>query len=240
MVFGLVTAAGLGTRSGLDGRMRKELLPLYDAVEGKLVLRPVLDMVIRRLENAGCQKVVVVVDPSDRMTISYLETNFPACDLVFQETKLGYGNAVYLGSRKCSGHDVLLNAGDGIVAMDTYYRELVESGESTLTLFEVDNPSSYGNAVLSQDGKRVISVSEKPAIPISNLAIAATYYFKKNLLNYISAESKELTESIQEMVSKDLVIPKIIPKDTWLSIGKKENYHKILTRSYEIVKKMVI
>lgn len=240
MVFGLVTAAGLGTRSGLDGLMRKELLPLYDAVQGKLVLRPVIDIVIRRLENAGCEKVVVVVDPYDSMTISYLEANFPACDLVYQEKKLGYGNAVYLGSRKCLGHDVLLNAGDGIVAKEAYYRELVESGESTLTLFQVDNPRSYGNAVISSDGKLVISVSEKPAAPISNLAIAATYYFKKNLLNYISAESTELTESIQKMVCNESVIPKIIPRDTWLSIGKKENYHKILTRSYEIVKKMVI
>ena len=33
----VVTAAGLGTRSGLDGKFRKEMLPLYDMREGKLV-----------------------------------------------------------------------------------------------------------------------------------------------------------------------------------------------------------
>lgn len=237
MAFGLVTAAGLGTRSGLDGRMRKELLPVYDLSDGNMVLRPVLDVVIRKLESAGCTKVIVVVDPSDNLTIGYLEKNFPECKLAYQDEKLGYGDAVYRGVKLCSNQDVFLNAGDGFVAMDAYYENIVKAGESVLTLFEVEDPSSYGNAALSQDGKRVISVSEKPAVPMSNLAMAATYYFKKDLLHYISPDNREITESIQNMVASECVVPRIIPKDSWLSIGRKEDYYKILKRSYDIIKK---
>ncbi len=234
MVVGLVTAAGLGSRSGLDGRMRKELLSLYDTVSGKLVLRPVLDIVIRKLENAGCRKVVVVVDPSDGMTISYLETNFPEAELVFQAEKLGYGDAVFRGAKECANQDVLLNAGDGFVASENYYQELVQRQVSTLTLFRVDNPTSYGNAVLSKDQSRVIDVSEKPEKPLSNLALAATYFFNHNLLKYITEEHRELTDSIKGMVSENFIRPYIIEKNLWLSIGKKENYYKVVERSFRL------
>ena len=65
----VVTAAGLGTRSGLDGKFRKEMLPLYDMREGKLVLRPVIDIVLTRIREAGADEVYIKADRVDELAV---------------------------------------------------------------------------------------------------------------------------------------------------------------------------
>ncbi len=233
MVYGIVTAAGLGTRSGLDGRLRKELLPLYDIIGEKLVLRPVIDIVIRRLEDAGCTSVVVVLDPDDELTIKYLERNFDECEIHFQEEKLGYGDAVYRGIKKNISEDIVVNAGDGVVLDEGYYKKIVSCKKTTLTLFRVETPERYGNAKVDENESTVLSVVEKPKIPLSDLALGAVYYFQHDHLKHIKKNEKELTTCISEMINNGKVFYNEISGESWLSIGRKEKYHEVLLRSFK-------
>jgi len=59
-VKGIITAAGKGMRSGLDGKFRKEMLPMYDIRNGKLILRPIIDLIIYRMMENNINDIAVV------------------------------------------------------------------------------------------------------------------------------------------------------------------------------------
>jgi glucose-1-phosphate thymidylyltransferase len=237
MLKGVITAAGLGTRSGLDGRLRKELLPLYDRIEGKLVLRPILDIIIRRLEYSGCKEVCVILDPSDKITKIYLTENFPDCSFVYQSNKAGFGNAVSMAYDFIENDDFIINAGDGLVATELYYGEISKTKSSLLTLFETEHPEDFGNAKVDLNNMMVTDVVEKPKIPLSHYALSALYFFKNEFRSFLSEDSVELTPLISQYIqSGEKVSFKVIPKSEWLSIGRKEKYHEVLKDSFNIYK----
>ncbi len=234
MVKGIITAAGLGTRSGLDGKLRKEILPLYDKIDGKLVLRPVLDMAYRRLRYAGCSEVIIILDPGDRMTEIYVESNFKNYVIAYQKEKIGFGNAVYIGTELVGDDDFMLNAGDGIVMDFSYYKALKNSIETTITIFPVENPEKYGNPKIDESGKKVLEVMEKPEKPISKFALAATYYFRNDFKDYLKPSTVELTDSINAYISNGKTVRyNMINHSDWLSIGRKENYYNVITDSFK-------
>ena len=234
MVTGIITAAGLGTRSGLDGKFRKELLPLYDTINKKLVLRPVIDIVYRRLISAGCKKIIIVLDPADRISRLYVESNFENYEFALQPEKKGFGNAVYAGLSLVDGDDFILNAGDGMISDIAFYKSIGNSKHTTLNLFQTEHPERYGNAALDLEAGTVSAVIEKPQIPLSNFAIAALYFFKNDFKEYLNESTVELTDSINRYIKDGRRVDyNVIDRKQWLSIGKKEEYYKVLERSYE-------
>ena len=234
MVTGIITAAGLGTRSGLDGKFRKELLPIYDNIDDRLVLRPVIDVVYRRLRKYGCGKVIIVLDPVDKMSKLYVESNFEDFEIVFQEQKRGFGNAVYFASQAVGSSDFVLNAGDGVVSNSSYYEKVCKSKYTSLNLFKVDHPEKYGNAVLDEDNKSVKEVVEKPHNPKSNFAIAALYFFRNDFTRFLDQYTVELTDAINNYIKAgNMVSYNIMDRSEWISIGRKEEYYKVLERSYK-------
>ena len=233
MVTGIITAAGLGTRSGLDGKFRKELLPIYDKIDNRLVLRPVIDVVYRRLREYGCEKIIIVLDPADRMSRLYVESNFENFEIVFQEEKRGFGNAVYIASQAAGSSDFVLNAGDGVISTSSYYEKICKSKSTNLNIFRVDHPEKYGNAVLDEVNKTVVEVVEKPQHPKSNFAIAALYFFKNDFVHFLDQHTIELTDSINNYIKAgNRVSYNIIDRNEWISIGRKEEYFKVLERSF--------
>lgn len=239
-INGLITAAGLGTRSGLDGKFRKEMLSLYDVREGRLVLRPVIDIIIFRMMNAGIDRIAVVLNSNDRITYDYITKEFPEVELIYQDRPDGFGNAVYLG-RDLFRDSCLLNAGDGFILDPSYYEKLIKEEKSKLTLFEVEKPELYGNAVIDQTKGTVIEVMEKPPKPRSNLALAAIYFFKEPLYNFLDMERMEFTEYMEKAIREKYSMGyNIISREQWVSVGKVENYVKCVEKTYNYFKKMVI
>ena len=235
MVTGIITAAGLGTRSGLDGKFRKELLPIYDRIDDRLVLRPVIDVVYRRLRKYGCNKIILVLDPADQMSKLYVESNFEDFEIVFQKEKKGFGNAVFIAAQAAGNSDFVLNAGDGVVANSSYYETICTSGCTNLNIFRVDHPEKYGNAVLDESSKTVREVVEKPQHPKSNFAIAALYFFKNDFVQFLDQSTVELTDSINNYIKAgNRVSYNIMDRNDWISIGRKDEYYKVLERSYKI------
>lgn len=238
-INGLITAAGLGTRSGLDGKFRKEMLSLYDIRDGKLVLRPVIDIVIYRMKFAGIKRIAVILNSNDRITFDYISREFPDVEIMHQDKPEGFGSAVYEG-RELFKERCLLNAGDGFILDPAYYKDVTKGEESKLTLFEVEKPQNYGNAIVDQRMGMVRNVVEKPQNPVSNLAIAAIYYFHKPLYEFLDRKRVEFTEYIGNALAGNYQLGyNLIRKEEWVSVGKVENYVKNVEKTYNYFKNFV-
>ncbi|MEM3675435.1 MAG: sugar phosphate nucleotidyltransferase [Thermoplasmataceae archaeon] len=243
----VITAAGKGTRSGLDGKIRKEMLPIYDSEGGRIILRPILDRIINNLLLSGIDDVAVVLAHDDQMTPYYISKEFPKVHIIYQKGQHGFGDAVRCASDFVNGERFLLLAGDGMLLNLAGFLPGFMSGrsENRLVLMEVDNPSRYGVAVARRTEAHIIvdDVEEKPARPKSNLALAAIYILGPAVIEDLKTRAEnevELTPSIKRAIldgrETDAVI---VDRDMWISVGKAEEYCDILKRSLNYAAKAI-
>ena len=244
---GVITAAGLGTRSGLNGRIRKELLPIYLKLGGDIVLRPILDAVYSRMVDHGVNDIAIILNPADEITHAYIRANLPDATILHQERQRGFGDAVLQAREFIDGNDFLLNAGDGIILNDTAYSTGLEihkkTGSSVLYLMRVEDPKRYGVAeVMQQDGYMVVkSVEEKPSKPKSNLALCATYIFNSEILGRIDHSIQaniELTPAIDALTFAGRTVFAVeVQRDEWISVGHAVDYSASLARTLDMAKR---
>ena len=244
---GVITAAGLGTRSGLNGRIRKELLPIYLKLGGDIVLRPILDAVYSRMVDHGVNDIAIILNPADEITHAYIRANLPDATILHQERQRGFGDAVLQAREFIDGNDFLLNAGDGIILNDTAYSTGLEihkkTGSSVLFLMRVEDPKRYGVAeVMQQDGYMVVkSVEEKPSKPKSNLALCATYIFNSEILGKIDHSIQaniELTPAIDALTFAGRTVFAVeVQRDEWISVGHAVDYSASLARTLDMAKR---
>jgi glucose-1-phosphate thymidylyltransferase len=228
----VVTAAGLGTRSGLDGKFRKEMLPLYDMREGKLVLRPVIDIVLTRIREAGADEVAVVLQPRDSMTTDYVKKEFPEVQIIRQEKPKGFGNAIYCARDFLDG-DSLIHAGDAFMLDHNRYLSMKNETSSKLYLFHVENPSRYGNARVDKISGQILEVKEKPQNPMSNMALCAVYRFKFPLSPFVQEDDVEFTMSMQRALEAgEIIYHDELQPDLWVSVGNAETYVEKVERTF--------
>ena len=228
----VVTAAGLGTRSGLDGKFRKEMLPLYDMRDGKLVLRPVIDIVLTRIQDAGADEVAVVLQPKDSMTGEYVRKEFPDVQIIHQEKPAGFGNAVY-SARDFLRGDALVHAGDAFMLDRDRYLAMKRETSSRLYLFHVENPSKYGNARVDKSSGRILEVKEKPQNPMSNMALCAVYRFMFPLFPFVKEDDVEFTVSMERALeSGEIIYNEELQPDLWVSVGNAETYVEKVERTF--------
>ncbi len=241
----IITAAGLGTRSGLNGVIRKELLSIYESREGAIVLRPIIDVLISRLTTIGVKDIAVVLDPTDRIARLYIESVFPNVHLFFQRERKGFGDAVLSAREFIENEGFLVAAGDGLIldfeGMGSLMRDLEEHRKWTIFVMKVDNPRKYGVAVLDHDRSpyEVSEVVEKPEVPKSNYAICAFYYLPPEILGFIQYEDgkAELTRMIDKAIKVGIKFSAVeIPKEQWISVGRVEDYLSVLNRSYSFAR----
>lgn len=260
---GLITAAGLGTRSGLNGKIRKEMLPMYELLDGEIVLRPMLDIIYRRMRSLGIDDVIIVLNPEDTITMDYVKRNLGDAVVVYQERPSGYGNAVLRAKEAVGGDDVLLNAGDGLLLDANIAKSVLRknAGESIdLFLFRVRDPSRYGVATVYPGSDRnvdleesspstvsfahsdhlarvpVAGVEEKPSHPKSDLALCATYILPNAIFEALEAYGKaeELTPAIDLVIKNGTrAFGTVLPAHQWISVGRAEKYVEVLSRSLE-------
>ncbi len=237
----ILTAAGLGKRSGLNGLMRKELLNVYDYRENNLILRPILDVLITKLIGIDITEIAVVLDPSDTISRDYLKRTFPSLNIFYQNGKNGFGDAVLAAKEFVSDEGFLLAAGDGMVLDIERLENDLKSSERekkwTLFVMEVEDPRRYGVAVVrnGNDLSEVTGVVEKPEIPPSNLALCALYYLPPEIFNFISYRDgkAELTDAIAGAIRAGIRFGAIkIPRTSWVSVGVAEEYRSVLEATY--------
>lgn len=237
---GLITAAGLGIRAKTGKWFRKVMLPVYDVRDSEVVIRPIIDCVIERMESIGISDITVVLDPSDAVTCGYIRNSRGEVSIEYLKDNKGFGDAVLAGSKNISGR-FFLNAGDGIILDSDVLKDLKESRfQSTLALMKVDNPTGYGVAeceLIERGVYQVKNVEEKPKEPKSNIALAAVYVLDESVLGHISRSVTgtkiELTDAIRKhMLGGNEVGGILLPRGQWQSVGNAGSYINVIKKTY--------
>ena len=208
----VITAAGSGSRLlPFSKETPKEMLPYCArARDGRLILKPILEVVYESLHDYGYRKFCFVVGRGKRSIEDYFliddsakySTNSDLQDFykkirsshimyVQQSSPRGFGDAV-LKAKIFAGKDsFLLHAGDDVIlSPDNGHIQRLEAAffsngaDIALLVDRVERPEQYG--VIEGRGIgdglfRVEHLEEKPRRPKTNLAVIATYIFKPSI-----------------------------------------------------------
>ena len=208
----VITAAGSGSRLlPFSKETPKEMLPYCArAKDGRLILKPILEVVYESLHDHGYRKFCFVVGRGKRSIEDYFliddsakySTNSDLQDFykkirsshimyVQQSSPRGFGDAV-LKAKLFAGKDsFLLHAGDDVIlSPDNDHIQRLEAAffsngaDIALLVDRVERPEQYG--VIEGRGIgdglfRVEHLEEKPRRPKTNLAVIATYIFKPSI-----------------------------------------------------------
>ena len=223
---GIILAGGTGSRLWpITKSVSKQLLPVYD--------KPLIYYPIATLMLAGIREILLITTPNDQSQFKELLGDGSAFGVRFQyevqpEPK-GLAQAFTIGEHFLGGDSCLMILGDNIFHGGGLGRDIIhqlpKQGAHIFT-YEVSNPSDYGILEVSESGKP-ISVTEKPVMFISNLAVTGLYYFDGNV-SEIAHRVKpslrgelEITSVISHYMDLDsLSFTRLSRGAVWLDTGK--------------------
>jgi len=223
---GILLAGGKGSRlAPMTKYMSKHLLPVYD--------KPMIYYSLSTLMLAGIRDISIIGTTHDiplyqmlfgsgkllGVNINYIEQNSPR----------GIAEAFLLAEQNILDENVALMLGDnffyGQSFSDTLNFAKNESQNNAVVFaYPVKSPSKYG--VIEFDGKKVISIEEKPIIPKSNFAIPGLYFFdntvveKAKRLNPSKRGELEITDINQMYLDeRKLKVIELGRGMTWFDMG---------------------
>lgn len=181
----IIPVAGLGTR--LRPHTHTKPKPLV-TVAGKPVLGHILD----QIQGLPIEEMVFVVGYLGEQIEDYVGENYGfRAHYVEQKELKGQAHAIYLAREHVKG-PVLIIFVDTIVELE--WRSFLESAaDGVIPVKEVADPSRFG-VVTVEDGL-VRRFVEKPAEPVSNLAVVGVYYLK---------EAERLFAAIEELMERNV------------------------------------
>ncbi len=222
---GLVLSGGKGTRlRPLTYTGAKQLVPVAN--------KPVLFYALEDLVEAGVTEIGIVISPETGEQVKQ-ETGdgskFGArITYIMQPQPLGIAHGIKIAQEFLGGDPFILFLGDnfirgGIVPQVNAFR--TQAMDAQIILYEMDDPSSMGVAVLNDDG-RVQRVVEKPKQFISPYAVIGIYMFGASVFDAVnnikpSARGElEITDTIQYLVDKGLNVRAHKLTDAWVDTGR--------------------
>lgn len=230
-VKGIVLAGGTGSRLWpATSVVSKQLLPIYD--------KPMIYYPISTLMLAGIREILIITTPQDQAQFQSLlgdGSNFGVnFQFQTQSSPDGLAQAFIIGEKFIAGEDSMLILGDNIfhgVGLDHQLSGIPNKSDAHIFTYEVSNPSDYG--VLEIDERdQVISITEKPRFPKSNLAVTGLYYFNEDVTSIArsvkpSARGElEITSVIQEYLQRGtLGFTKLSRGTAWLDTGNPNSLH---------------
>ncbi len=223
---GLILSGGKGTRlRPLTYTSAKQLVPVAN--------KPVLFYGIEALAGAGIREIGMVVGDTEAeiraavgdgskwgVTVTYLPQDAPrglAHAVLISEDFIGRDPFVmYLG-------DNLLNRG-----IAPFVEEFLrERPAAQILLAHVPDPQMFGVAELC-DGQ-VVRLVEKPKAPKSDLALVGVYLFGPDVFTSVKRitpsfrNELEITDAIQDLIDRGLVVRPHIVDGWWKDTGKLED-----------------
>ena len=173
---GVVLAGGLGTRlRPLTSVTNKHLLPVYN--------QPMIFYPIQTLVNAGITDIMVVTGGNSAGDFLRLLGNGKAFGLkhlnyAYQEGEGGIAEALSLVEHFAADEPVCVVLGDNIIEGNILsavndYRE--QGSGAKIMLKKVPDPQRFG--VPRLEGRQVICIDEKPAVPQSDYAVVGIYMY---------------------------------------------------------------
>jgi glucose-1-phosphate thymidylyltransferase len=156
---------------------------------GKTVLGHVLD----KLLTLPLDQVVFIVGHLGDQLREFVERNY-ALDVHFvvQRELLGQAHAIALARKFCHG-PILIVFVDTLFEADLSRLPDIKT-DGVALVSPVDDPRRFGIVTLGADGL-IRTFVEKPAVPVSNLAIVGVYYIREGAM---------LLRAIDEVIARDV------------------------------------
>jgi glucose-1-phosphate thymidylyltransferase len=181
----IIPLAGFGTRLRPHTFTRPK--PLV-SVAGKPVLGHILD----KLAGLAIEEIIFIVGYLGDQIRDYVDANYHFTTRYIEQKELkGQAHAIYLAKEHVTG-PVLIIFVDTI--FDSDLSSLAqETSDGILYVKAVDDPRRFG-VVITEHGY-ITRLVEKPASPVSNLAVIGLYYVK---------DSQMLMDCIHELIQRDI------------------------------------
>lgn len=177
-------AGGFGRRlEPLTRVTNKHLLPVYD--------RPMVYYPIQQLVAAGIDEIMIVTGGNLageflRLLGSGAEFGLKHIDYAYQEKPGGIAEALGLAEHFAAGGPVAVILGDNIFERSLapiVARFRAKPKGARIALATVENPSSYGVAVMERG--KLVRIVEKPADPPSNLVVTGFYLYDVRVFDFV-------------------------------------------------------
>lgn len=192
-------AAGKGTRlKPYTDTLPKCLVP----IQGK----PLLEIWINLLERHGITDVLVNTHHQAEKVDAFVSSAMPRAKVsittVYEPTLLGSAGTVAAHRDFIDeGDDFIIAYADNLTNMNLsnmvgFHRRCKPRGAIlTMGLFRAPNPSACGIAVLDADAK-ITSFTEKPPVPLSNLANGGIYVASPAVFDYLPDHRNDSTDAV--------------------------------------------
>ena len=223
---GLILSGGKGTRlRPLTYTRAKQLVPVAN--------KPVLFYGIEALVEAGIRSIGVVVgDTADEIRAAVGDGSPWGIDVTYieQDAPRGLAHAVLISQDFIKDDPFVVYLGDNLLnkSIRPFVQQFVkERPAAQILLAHVPDPQMFGVAEL--DGNRVIRLVEKPAKPKSDLALVGVYMFGSEIFDSVQQikpsfrNELEITDAIQHLIDKGLIVTPHIVDGWWKDTGKLED-----------------
>jgi UTP--glucose-1-phosphate uridylyltransferase len=222
----VITAGGTGSRLlPFTKETPKEMMPIYVRSDtGKLVLKPVLQVIYESIFEYGIREFCFVVGRGKRSVEDhFLQTHNNTSNLelkslfkkigkseivyVQQPSPRGFGDAVGRSKFFVGNDNFLLHAGDDLIlsSRNNHLRRLENAffkydADMAFLVTRVKDPRAYGvieGKKMEKGILRVDNLEEKPQRPKSNLAVIATYIFRPSIFKVIEKTKPDKKGEVQ-------------------------------------------
>lgn len=222
----IIPVAGIGTRLRPHTHTQpKALIP----IAGKPIIAHIVDSLI----EAGVNDFVFIIGYLGDKIEEYIQKNYPSINASFiiQTTGKGVGHAIWLAKENIlqNNSEILIVFGDTIADVDL--KEIIAEPYNLLGIKKVEDPRQFGVAEIDKDGN-IVKMVEKPAIPVSNLALVGIYKIKDSHALFEALDSNisqkktthneyTLTDALMSMINSGYKF-KSFDVANWYDCGKKD------------------
>jgi glucose-1-phosphate thymidylyltransferase len=223
---GLILSGGRGTRlRPITYTSAKQLVPVAN--------KPILFYGIEALAASGLEEVGIVVGDTHQeirdavgdghrwgVRVTYIPQTAP----------LGLAHAVLTAEPFLRDEPFVMYLGDNLIReplTPLVGRFQTEKPAAQILLAKVPNPQEFGVAVL--EGRRVVRLIEKPAVPPSDLALVGVYMFDRPVFEAARAirpsarGELEITDAIQHLIDHGQTVHSHVIEGWWKDTGRLED-----------------
>lgn len=225
---GLILSGGRGTRlRPLTHTRAKQLVPIGNKAN--------LDYAVEDLKNAGIDDIVVIISPETGGEVQNHLGDGSQYGVKFtyalQDEPKGLAHAVQTARPFLGDEPFVMYLGDNLLAGGIgHLVERYGQGDvaACILLMHVDNPQSFGVAVLDEQN-RIVKLVEKPKEYLSSWALVGVYLFTPAIHQIIetlepSARGEyEITDAIQGLLDSGVNISAEKVRGWWKDTGKPED-----------------